>query len=208
VTSSVSGCPRRFSRLSDPVDLADSISLLRGILLCDGIWVGPSDTIYGLSGSATSPYAAERIRTAKQRNDKPFIYLVSNMEMANRFVSSTIPGALEDLFASGDVTLILPSQCPAWGKNAALRVATDPLAKALVRECDIPLISTSANLSHAAYVDNPDEIYETFRASVDLMIDVGPLGTTQPSTILNMTGAKPVIVREGKKALEVRNRLA
>lgn len=208
VTSSGASCPRRFCRLTNPVDLAGCIPILRRLVFTDGIWIAPSDTIYGLSGNAVSPRAAERIRSAKQRLGKPFIYLVSNMEMANRFIASTIPPAFEDLFVAGEVTLILPSRYPAWGESAALRVATDPLASALVRDCDIPLISTSANLSNASYVDNSAEIYNLFGDKVDLMIDVGPLGTTLPSTVLDMTGAKPAIVREGKMAQEVRNLLA
>ncbi len=176
---------------------------VRDVLEKDGIWVAPSDTIYGISGNGLSVPAANRVRAAKGRGEKPFIYLVSDMEAAERYGSGPIPAAVSGLFLAGALTLVLPGQGSFGGQTVALRIATDPLAGALSRESGFPLISTSANVSQQPYRDDPEMIYAQFSRHVDLMVDAGPLGTTTPSAVLDLTGSRPVVLRGGRGVEEV-----
>ena len=108
-------------------------------------------------------------------------------------------------FKTGMMTLVLKSRVPAIGETIALRIASDPISKCLMEKINYPLLSTSANVSGEPYADDPAAIYARFSGAVDIMIDAGPLGNAVPSTVIDMTGQKPQVLREGQFFERIKN---
>ncbi len=169
------------------------------VLNDDGIWVMPTDTIYGISGNGLSEVVHKKIEQVKKRREKSFIMLVRDFTVAQKYgkFSDKIPTDIVELFVSGNITLIVPSLLSIFGKSVALRTASTPLIKKILDQCDYPVISTSANISGDKYVDSPDYIYDTFKRDINLMIDFGSSVNNEPSTIIEFISSVKVI-RKGK----------
>lgn len=108
-------------------------------------------------------------------------------------------------FWPGPLTLIIPipEKSPltqiAWKHTLAVRVSPHPFVRALFEHRRFLLASTSANLSGAPenQARDPEEIREIFANRVDLLITEGYKTSATPSTLLNITGTTPRIVRKG-----------
>jgi L-threonylcarbamoyladenylate synthase len=119
--------------------------------------------------------------------------------LAERLASRAWPGAL---------TLIIPASprlCEdvhlSTGK-VAVRVPSDPIARALARDAGHAITSTSANLSGHPPAASPERVAQMFEGGVDVLIDAGPTPAGRPSTIVDATGDTPVLVRDGAVAWE------
>jgi tRNA threonylcarbamoyl adenosine modification protein (Sua5/YciO/YrdC/YwlC family) len=82
-------------------------------------------------------------------------------------------------------------------KTVAIRIPDNKICLELVRQLGSPIISTSVNLSDEEYSTDPLEIERQFGGQVDLIIDAGVL-VNEPSTVVDLSGDAPVIIRQGK----------
>ena len=174
----------------------------------DGGLVGlPTDTVYGLAADATSDAAVAGVFRAKGRPaDKPLIALVAGMTMAKTCADFTAPAlALADAFWPGPLTLVLP-RGPAsplsplvhqGASGVSLRIPGNETARAVVEAAARPLTAPSANPSGAPSPLTAQEVATGLGTAVALVIDGGRAGDSLGSTLLDLTGETPRLLRAG-----------
>ena len=179
-----------------------------GRVIREGGLVGlPTDTVYGLAADATCDAAVERVFRAKGRpGDKPLIALVDTVPMAEACADFPPPGrALADAFWPGPLTLVLPraAGCPLSplvhraAPGVSLRIPGNEIARALVSAAGCPLTAPSANPSGAPSPLTAAEVAAGLGASVTLVIDGGRADGSLASTLVDLTGETPRLLRAG-----------
>lgn len=187
---------------------SDWLNFLAGRLKDGAIVVYPTETFYGLGGLATLESVAERIYRLKGREvGKTFPFVASDLEMVLQLIAqpSDLFFKLAERFWPGPLTLVLPARenilpdiLYGPGRTIAVRVPPLDWLRDLIRRSGSLLISTSANLSGQPPVDSFSEVYAIFRDQVDIFINGGQTPGEKPSTIIDLTGAEPTCLREGK----------
>jgi L-threonylcarbamoyladenylate synthase len=175
------------------------------ILQNEGVVLLPTDTIYGFSGRFDSETSRKRIVDLKGGDRLPaMLSLVSGYEMAFRYVEPPHDASREMLLKHwpGPLTAVLrarshvtPELCGP-GDTLAFRWPISPFLQALLGAVGIPLLSTSANRSGEETPSSFGELKDRFSAGLDAMVDGGDL-TGAASTIVDLTGPEPVVLREG-----------
>ncbi len=173
------------------------------MLSAGGIVAYPAETMYGLGGNGLDTRVTESINQIKGRPvDTPLLMLVDNTSEARRLSASWTLDAerLAEKHWPGPLTLIVPA-APAIRSSdgtVAIRVPASEYLRTWVREAGFPLSSTSANRSGESPVRRASEIISRYGPVVDLVV-AGPRyeRDAPPSTLVDVTGAAPVVVREG-----------
>lgn len=177
---------------------------LVNILTDGGVGVLPTDTLYGLVGSALKPKVVERIYKLRKRNkDKPMIVLISKLEDVKKFgirLDTETEAVLDELWP-GKVSVILPCRNPKFrylhrGANTiAFRVPQkDELIRLLSKVG--PLVAPSANVEGEKPSKTVDEAKQYFGDSVDFYVDEEELDSA-PSTLVSFEEGKLKVIREG-----------
>ncbi len=170
-----------------------------------GVFIYPTETLYGLGCSAFSLDAIRRIYEIKKRPyNKPLAVLVRDLHMLERHFVIT-KKQLEAYASLRDkaVTLVLPQKTSfpevltSGKKSVAVRVSSSEFVRALFEHIDVPLVSTSANISDSDNVFDIQEIVRLFSGKVDLIVDSGNLPPSKGSTIIDLTVSPPYVIREG-----------
>lgn len=193
-------------RTDDAAGVAAAVEALRrGELV-----VLPTDTVYGLAADAFNPLAVGRLLEAKGRGrDMPTPVLVPSARTLDGLVD-LVPQVARDLvdaFWPGPLTLVLRHAVTlAWDLGdtkgtVALRMPLDRIALAVLEKTG-PLAVSSANRSGLPPATDPAEAARQLGTAVDVYLDGGPAGDPVPSTILDLTGETPAVLREGALALE------
>jgi len=188
-----------------PVDMREQIERGIAILKQGGLVAFPTDTVYGLGGSAYNEPAVKRLYRLKQRPEaRPLPILVADMVQMTEVAGVLPPVArkLADSFLPGALTLVLPRSARVpdvitGGKTVAVRIPAHPVAIALIRGLGSPIVGTSANLSGRPSALTAEEVYSQFGDRLGLVIDGGRCPGGRESTIVDVTGAKPRVLREG-----------
>jgi L-threonylcarbamoyladenylate synthase len=180
---------------TDATGIARAAELLR-----NGALVAfPTDTVYGIGCRASDPQAVERLFAAKRRApDKAIPWLVGSLEEAVALGFSA-DGKVRDVaarFWPGGLTIVMPSADGASGQ--AFRIPNHPVPLALVAAAG-PLATSSANRSGEPETLDADEVAMAFADSDQpaATIDGGPVPGGVASSVLDMTGERPRLVREG-----------
>lgn len=185
--------------------------LAAGEAIAEGaVVVYPTDTLYALGGSAFSESVAARIAGLKGRPEgKGFPLVVA--DAAQAFAELLDPlgrgRLLAGRFWPGPLTIVLPVReasrlvgAARQGGGAALRVPAHSGARALAAAAGGPLVATSANRSGEPAPSRVEDIATAILGGVDLLVDGGPCAGGPPSTIVDLAGEAPAIVREGAVA--------
>ena len=185
---------------SSPNALSIALELLRaGELIAF-----PTDTVYGIGTLAFNAEGAAKIYQAKRRSpDKALPILLGDVaqlrqvaayipEMAHKLAKAFLPGAL---------TLILPKhpdipEAVSALETVGVRIPDHDFTRRLLLAAG-PMAVTSANLSGEASPIDADEVYAQLNGSLPLILDGGRTRGGSPSTVVDCTGTKPVILREG-----------
>ena len=192
------------SRLS--LNLQEQVEKGVSILRNGGVIAYPTDTVYGLGAGIGFPRAIERIYAVKERPlSMPLPLLLDDVFQLTELADSVPPLArlLVEKFWPGGLTLVLPasSSVPdfitAGGKTVAVRIPDHPVPLALIKALGTPIVGTSANLSGQPSALTADEVYSQIGAKIDFVIDGGRCPGGKESTIIDVTGETPVILREG-----------
>lgn len=194
----------------EPADVDRVLPSVRAHLQSDRILAYPTETVYGL-GTAPTPQALDALAAFKGRvKEKPFLLLVSDRAMAERWglVFPPPATALAEAFWPGPMTLVLPGgegklpdrlRGPEGG--IAVRHTSHRMVARLIELLDQPLTSTSANRPGQSPAPGPERIAEMFADQVErgelLILDGGALGNVPPSTVVDCTRAMPTLIREG-----------
>lgn len=191
----------------DPGAVESAVQVLRK----GGVIAFPTSGLYGLGADAWNADAVERIFRIKGRpRHKPILLLVKDASELNRIVTRVPPVALRLIkrFWPGGLTLVfgakdsLPRALTGGSGKIGVRMPLHPVARALVNRLNGPLTGTSANLSGRPGCDNIALLDTAVAAGLDLVLDAGPLKGGAGSTVVDVTAATPVILREGAIAAE------
>ncbi|RKY88989.1 threonylcarbamoyl-AMP synthase [candidate division KSB1 bacterium] len=174
------------------------------IVQTGGIVIYPTETLYGIGGDPFNETTVEKIFELKKREKtKPFHYIISGLEVINE-VSKELPGAffmLIERFWPGPLTLIINRiKLPGRKKELlkpGIRVSSNIIAKKLAEYSGGILISTSANISAGKDTRETREIPDELLENADIVLDGGRISSISSSTILDLTGNKPLLLREG-----------
>jgi len=186
---------------SHPAAIEQAAFLLQqGQLVCF-----PTDTVYGIGAAASSDDAIRRLYAVKGRSpDKPLPLLISETAEASWYAEVTpVAKSLMARFWPGPLTIVmrkvegLRSRALAGQNTVALRVPDHDVPRHLVRMLGEPLTGSSANRSGARPPVSAAEVAFSLGEMVSLVIDGGRAPSGEESTVVDVTGAAPVIVREG-----------
>ncbi len=175
------------------------------VLNQDQVAVIPTDTVYGLSGNYFSGVVRERISQIKQRPpDKGFIVLLPNVDFLVDFADQEIPNVILGLIPASLTLIVKNKHRRLHGEETlAIRVPDDPWLSLLLKEADIPLISTSANISGMNMPKTNQELITLFQEEVDLLVLEESIRDSEPSTILDISARPYKILRQGSFIVDI-----
>lgn len=178
------------------------------VLRAGGVVIYPTDTLYGLGADALSNDAVDKVYDIKGREEgKPINCIVHDVAMAEQYAEvDDLARMLARQFLPGALTLILkkrPGIDTGIARNMqtiGIRIPNNLFALALVSEFGRPITATSANKAGK----KPERSIESILAQlgdaaskIDLIIDAEELPESKPSTVVDLTGERPIILREG-----------
>lgn len=190
-----------------PESIAQAAALLRA-----GQVVGfPTETVYGLGADALNEAAVRAIFAAKERPaDNPLIVHVAEPEqLAGLCQVTPLARELMRAFWPGPLTLLLqktarvPDVTTAGLSSVAVRCPNHPVAHALLRECGMPVAAPSANRSGRPSPTAAAHVLEDMQGRIPLILDGGPCQVGVESTVLDVTGETPCVLRPGAVTAEM-----
>lgn len=189
----------------------DRLERAAAVLRAGGLVAFPTETVYGLGADARNPEAVRRIFLAKGRPaDNPLIVHVPDVATARELVTSWPESAqrLAEAFWPGPLTLLLPKRpeipdlvtagLPAVG----LRMPAHPVALALLVASGLPVAAPSANPYMGISPTTAEHVARGLGDRVDLILDGGATHVGIESTVLDLTGEAPLVLRPGGVSLE------
>jgi len=189
-----------------PSDIQEQVERGISILKQGGIVAFPTDTVYGLGAEANNQQAVARVYRVKERpRNIALPLLLANISQIGEVAEPVPPIAwlLAHNFLPGALTIVLPKSnlvpdiITAGGITVAVRVPAHSIPIALARGLGAPIVGTSANVSGKPSALTADEVHSQFGDKVDLVIDGGKCPGGRESTVVDVTGEEPVILREG-----------
>jgi len=187
---------------------ASEIQTALKILQSGGIVAFPTDTVYGLGSPAFDNTAIESIYTAKDRPiEKAIPILIGDLSDLNQIAVDIPDMALgfAARFWPGPLTCVVPKKqtlpsAVSATPTVAVRIPDHPDARTLLRAAG-PMAVTSANISGGASPSTAQEVYDQLKGRIPLILDGGKTQGGIPSTLVDCTGEKPVVLREGPISL-------
>jgi L-threonylcarbamoyladenylate synthase len=189
---------------------AAGIAAAAAILRAGGLVAFPTETVYGLGAHALDATAARGIFEAKGRPaDDPLIVHLASAERVHD-VAHLDPRAvaLARRFWPGPLTLVLPKRehvpaiVTAGLATVAVRVPSHPVARALLDVADLPIAAPSANLFGRPSPTRAEHVLADLDGRIDAVLDGGPTDVGVESTIVDLSGAQPRLLRPGGLAAE------
>jgi L-threonylcarbamoyladenylate synthase len=184
----------------------DAIQEAAKWILSGGVVALPTDTLYGLAADPFSPAAVARVFQVKGRAAERALPLIAadREQVSAQLGPLTATSArLAERFWPGPLTLLvvapreLAREVTGGTGRVGVRVPANDVARAICRAAGRPLTATSANLSGEPATADPDRVERTLGDRIDLLIDTGPARGGAASTIVDVTGAEPALVRAG-----------
>lgn len=189
----------------------EGITYAAEVLRLGGTVVFPTETVYGLGANALDANAIKKIFTAKGRpSDNPLIVHISDIRDV-KDLAIEIPESfyrLADRFWPGPITFILkkskfvPDLVSAGLNTIGIRIPRHPIALSLLRQAGVPVAAPSANISGSPSPTNVHHVITDLNGKVDVIIDGGECEFGLESTVLDLTGNFPMILRPGGVTLE------
>lgn len=181
------------------------------ILKQGGLVAMPTETVYGLAANALDGAAVAKIFEAKGRPQfNPLIIHCADFEEAMHYVVMDARAtALAQKFWPGPLTFILPrlndkvSELAGAGlQTLGVRVPAHPVAQKLIRAAGVPLAAPSANVSGSLSPTTPQHVADNLSGKIDMILAAGACKVGLESTVLDLSGDKPVILRPGAVTAE------
>ena len=181
------------------------ISRITAVLQEGGVIAYPTDTIYGLGCDVYQKDAVERVRRLKRHNkNKRLSIICADLkdiskyahvpDYAYRFMRQLIPGAYTFIL---EATKLVPKIMLTNQKTIGIRVPDNKISLALVKSLGHPIVTTSVIKPDDTLYNDPEEIDEMFGRALNLVIDGGRI-TPEHSSIVDLTGDAPIVLRKGK----------
>ncbi len=174
-----------------------------GILRRGGLVAFPTETVYGLGANLDDPQAIQELYRVKQR---PFEKKVT-LHIAQRSAVESTGVQVTDLarrligrFWPGPLTLILGRPD---GSSVGFRMPGHPVALTLIAQAQVPVVAPSANRSGEPPPRSAEPILRDLGDEIDLILDAGPTPLGLESTVLDLSGPAPLILRRGAMVEEI-----
>lgn len=171
----------------------------------------PTETVYGLGADGLNEGAVKSIFEAKGRpQDNPLILHVDSVEMIEKLAVDISSESLKliDRFWPGPLTLILkksklvPDIITGGLDTVAIRMPDNEIAREIIKNSHSPIAAPSANTSGRPSPTRAEHVYQDLKGKIDLIVDGGMTGIGLESTVLDMSGEVPTILRPGGVTLE------
>jgi L-threonylcarbamoyladenylate synthase len=183
------------------INVEQTVELLRAGELV----VVPTDTVYGIACDYANAEAVKKVYQIKGRSEeKPLVVLISSLEMLNE-VAEEITGKhklLMERFWPGGLTLLfrrsgrISDVIAGGGLNIGVRMPAQEVTLSIIKNLGRPIVATSVNKSGSVSLIDLEEIFEVFPGLA--IVDGGEMGGLRvESTVLDLTGEKPSILRKG-----------
>ncbi len=203
----------KYIQIATPAAVQDQELLEAAQIIRDGGLVAfPTETVYGLGANALDEKAAKKIYEAKGRpSDNPLIAHISCYEELEPLVTG-IPqagGKLARRYWPGPLTMVFPkSPAVPYGTTGgldtvAVRMPSDPVASRLIALAGVPVAAPSANLSGRPSPTTARHVWQDMNGRINMILDGGPVGIGLESTIVDVSGPVPVLLRPGAITLEM-----
>lgn len=176
----------------------EKIAYCAKVIRQGGLVIFPTETVYGIAADLSNAKAMARLRQVKQRSEgKPFSVLISQKGLISNYTASqsTTIYKLADAFWPGPLTLIVPGR--EEGTTMGVRMPDHNIALKLVRESQCTVAAPSANLEDSPPPKTCAEALKDLDGLVDVAIDGGPVSIGVSSSIVDMTGERPTVIRDG-----------
>lgn len=176
------------------------------ILKRGGLVAFPTETVYGLGGDALKSDAANKIYSAKGRpSDNPLIVHIADTdsvyelaadvpEQAKKLMEAFWPGPLTIIFKKKE---IVPDTTTGGLDTVAIRMPSHPAALKLIQDSGVFIAAPSANLSGRPSPTTAEHVMQDMQGRIDMILDGGAVGIGIESTIVDVTGDRPTILRPG-----------
>jgi L-threonylcarbamoyladenylate synthase len=205
--------------LSVDIDAPEDKALVLAaeVIQAGGLIVYPTETIYGIGSNALHRRGILRIQALKRRAEaRPILVLVPGIEAVTPLVSEISPPArkLMEAFWPGPLTLVfraspaVPPELTQGKGTIGIRVPSCTLCLRLLQMCECPITSTSANLSGETPLTSIEEMKKVLTPGIDLYLDAGVLPASRPSTVVDVTGEHPRILRDGAVTIDTLRKIA
>lgn len=200
-------------RPATPLAIAEAAALIRAGELV----AFPTETVYGLGADALNAQAVASIFAAKQRpaNDPLIVHIATTDQLAQLSPAvSALANALIDAFWPGPLTLVLlrhpelPVMLSAGLPTVAVRMPAHPVALALIAAAGTPIAAPSANLFSHTSPTTAQHVWDDLNGRVPLILDGGPTPVGVESSVLDLSGERPRLLRPGAVSVEAIARLA
>lgn len=188
--------PRRIERVVDT-------------LKSGGVIVYPTDTVYGLGCDMNSKKAIEKVRRIKKMDVKRHLTFVfadlkqishyaQVTDSAYRILKRYLPGPYTFVLRA---TRLVPRIVLTKRQEVGIRIPDNRICQVLVQEMGNPILSSSVRLPDDQLLDDPREIENMYKGSVDMVVD-GGVFLPEPSSIVSLIDDEPRVLREGKGDVE------
>ncbi|AGA70841.1 translation factor SUA5 [Desulfitobacterium dichloroeliminans LMG P-21439] len=166
----------------------------------------PTETVYGLGANAIDAEACQEIFRVKGRpQDNPLIAHISDLDMAKKLTGHWTPQAAlcAEQFWPGPLTLVLektdlvPDVVSGGLGTVGIRMPNHPVALQLIQEAGVPIAAPSANLSGKPSPTKGSHVWKDLKGKIPLILDAGACSVGVESTVLDLTGEVPIILRPG-----------
>ncbi len=194
-------------------DLArENLQRAGDIIRSGGLVAFPTETVYGLGGDALQPESSRKIYAAKGRpSDNPLIVHVADMESVSEIVTAVPDEAkkLADAFWPGPLTMIMnkndrvPYETTGGLDTVAIRMPNNRIALELIRRSGGFIAAPSANTSGRPSPTLARYCVEDLSGKIEMIIDGGQVGIGLESTIVDLTGERPMVLRPGYITVEM-----
>ncbi|GMM38781.1 threonylcarbamoyladenylate synthase [Saccharomycopsis crataegensis] len=210
--------------INDPVTERNLQKAAKIITQAGGLVGFPTETVYGLGGSAINDESTANIFKAKNRpSDNPLIVHISSMNQLERIITANtnnpskakIPEIYKPLiekFWPGPVSILIPIDTSINDKNnpyvlsknvtnnldtVAIRFPSDPVARSLIALSDTPIAAPSANTSTKPSPTMASHVYHDLKGKIPLILDGGNCNIGLESTVINGLVSPPTLLRPG-----------
>lgn len=189
----------------------ENINLCADVLKNGGIVAFPTETVYGLGANAYDSVAVSKIYAAKGRpSDNPLIVHIHSLDQikdivkeipscAKALMKEFMPGALTLVFKKKD---IIPDVVTGNMDTVAIRMPSHEVCRQLLKVCDLPICAPSANTSGRPSPTLASHVYNDLKGKIPYIIDGGSCEIGVESTIVDVSGVKPRLLRLGGVSLE------
>lgn len=191
---------------------SDSLARAKELLLAGELVAFPTETVYGLGADARSDAAVENIYRVKGRpSDNPLIVHVHKDYDLSLLVEDdrSYAAKLREAFLPGPLTLVYKSRGRVSAKvscgldTLAVRVPSYPSAQEFLKYVGIPVAAPSANISKHVSPVSAQHVYDDLHGKIPLILDGGACSGGIESTVCDVTGDYPVVLRQGLVSREM-----